>query len=147
MNLLKNTKILRSHSAVAAGATDSNGAAIDFSGFEGCVFVAAFGTLTATQVTGLKFQHGDAANLSDAADVAGTLVGPMADGDSSKNLALEIHKPTKRYGRLVIKRGTANAVIEGAIAILYTARLDPVAQDVASVVLNKVVASPISGTP
>lgn len=145
MNFLQNCKITRVVNATAAGTTNINGSVLDMQGFEGVTFILMVGTLTATQVTGMKAQEGAASNLSDAADLAGTATGPFADGDSNKSLALEIYKPMKRYIRPVVTRGTANAVVDGVIAIQWSARVKPPTQD-SNVVASKVVVSPEAGT-
>ena len=117
--LLPQTRVSRSLNAVAAGTTDQNGAGVDMQadgGYDGVTFIAAFGTLTATQVTQIKAQQSDDdGSTDDYTDLAGTLVGPLADGDSNKLLVLEIFRPTKRWVRCVVDRGTANAVIDGVV--------------------------------
>lgn len=144
-NLLKDIKVTRVMNAVAAGTSVQNSSVVDMSGWDGVLFIAALGTLTATQVTGLKGQQGQASNLSDAADLAGTAVGPLADGDSNKCLALDIYRPLERYVRCVVTRGTANAVIDGVIAIQYRGRKAPALQD-ASIAFNESHVSPSEGT-
>lgn len=145
-NLLKGIKVTRVMNAVAAGTTSQNGSTLDMSGWDGVLFVAQLGTLTATQVTGLKAQQGNASNMSDAADLINTAVGPLADGDSNKCLALDIYRPLERYVRCVVTRGTANAVIDGVIAIQYRGRKAPVTQDTTTIAANESHVSPIEGT-
>ena len=149
MNELKNVKITRLLNAVAAGTTEQAGSVLDMEGYEGVMFIASFGTLTATQVTSLNARAGDASDGSDAttsaADLAGSKVGPLADGDSNKGLVLDVYRPQKRYIRPVIVRGTANAVIDGVWAIQYSARLGPTTQPT-SVAASKQLASPAIGT-
>jgi len=139
------TKVVRVMNAVAAGTTPQNGSIIDMAGFEGVRFIAAFGALTATQVTSLKVQQGAAANLSDAADLAGSKAGPLGDGDGNGLLITEIFRPQERYVRCVVSRGTANAVIDGVIAELYGPRVLPVAKD-ATVIAQTKLGSPAEGT-
>lgn len=145
-NLLKDIKITRVLNAVAAGTSAQNTSIVDMSGWDGVTFIAALGTLTATQVTSLKAQQGNASNLADAADLAGTLTGPMADGDSNKCLVLDIYRPLDRYVRGVVGRGTANAVIDGVIAIQYRGRKSPVTQDTTTIAFNEQHVSPAEGT-
>lgn len=140
-------KVTRVLNAVAAGVTAQNGSVIDMADYEGVVFLAAFGTLSATQVTSLKAQQGDQSNLSDAADLAGTLTGPMADADSNKTLVLDINKPVKRYIRVVVNRATANAVIDGVIAVQYSPKKKPTTNDATTTSATKAVVSPAAGTP
>lgn len=103
--------------AVAAGASNQNGNAIDMQGFQGVAFLALFGTLTATQVTSLKIQQ-SADGATGWEDLEGSQTPNLADADSGKYLLTETFRPTKRYVRCVVNRGTANAVISGVVAIL-----------------------------
>lgn len=145
-NLLKDVKVTRVLNAVAAGITNQNGSTLDMSGWDGVTFIASLGTLTATQVTGIKVQQGQASNMADAADLINTNVGPMADGDSNKCIVVDVYRPLERYVRCVVTRGTANAVIDGAIAIQYRGRKSPVTQDTTTIALNEQHVSPIEGT-
>lgn len=145
MNLIKNVKVTRVMNAVAAGTSDQEGSVLDMQGFDGVVFVAAFGTLTASQVTSLKAQQGAASNLSDAADLEGTATGPLADGDGNKLLVLDVYRPQERYVRCVVDRGTANAVIDGVIAIQYAGAKLPIAQG-STVAFAEAHVSPAEGT-
>lgn len=144
-NLLKDCNITRVMNAVAAGTSAQNGSAVDMSGYDGVLFVAAFGALTATQVTSLKAQQDTDSGMGTAADLAGTLVGPLADGDGNKCLVLDIYRPKERYVRPVVSRGTANAVIDGVIAIQYRSRKGPVTQG-ATIAFAEQHVSPDEGT-
>ncbi len=145
MNLSKNVKVTRALNSVAAGTTSQNGSVIDMSGFEGVQFIALFGALTATQVTSLKVQQGDKSDGSDMADLEGSLHAALADTDGNKCLVTDLFRPQKRYVRAVVTRGTANAVIDGVIALQYSARVQPVANDT-SIKATKLLISPDEGT-
>jgi hypothetical protein len=145
MNLNDKVKVTRVVNATAAGTTDINGTAVDMVGFESVMFVGMLGALTATQVTKIKVQQGSASDGSDGADLAGSSTGPLADGDGNKCLMVEIVRPTKRYVRPVVDRGTANAVIDGVIAIQRGATNMPTTHD-ANIVAQKVLISPAEGT-
>jgi hypothetical protein len=57
----------------------------------------------------------------------------------SKVLALDVFKPRERYLRAVLERGTANAVVDGIIALQYCAKDKPTTQDatvIASTLIN-----------
>ena len=144
MNLAQNVKITRALNAVAAGQTAQNGAVIDMANFEGIVFIAALRTLASGAVTGIKAQQGNQANLSDAADLAGTAVS-IADTEDNELLVLDIYRPAERYVRAVVTRGTADAVIDGVIAIQYGPRVLPATQD-ATVAGIETHVSPAEGT-
>lgn len=119
-NLLKTTKISRVSNAAAAGTSDINCTSVDMSGFDSVTFVAAFGTLTATQVTLLKLEGSD--DNSSFSAITSSSTAAMADGDSNKLLAATVQRPAYRYIRAVIDRGTANAVVDGVIAFQQAAR-------------------------
>lgn len=147
--LNEDISIQRVMNAVAAGTTDQNSSGVDLSadgGWDGVLFVAAFGALTATQVTQIKAQQSDDDGSSDAySDLAGSLVGPLADGDSNDCLAYDVQRPAKRWVRLVVDRGTANAVIDGVIAIKYRGRKRPSTHH-ATVIASKAQVTPAEGT-
>lgn len=142
--LLNEIKITRVMNAVAAGTTDQNSTEVDMQGWDGVLFIAAFGTLTATQVTQIKAQQDVVTGMAGAQDLAGTLVGPLADADGNKCLVLDVYRPQERFVRCVVDRGTANAVIDGVLAIQYRGRLQPSTQP-ASVAFAEAHASPAEG--
>jgi hypothetical protein len=143
-NLFIGAKITRVINTTAAGTTAVNGSVIDMQGFENVSFTALFGAITSTAVTGIKAQQGNASDGSDMADLTGTAIA-IADTGSNKALAIDVIKPEKRYVRLVVTRGTANAVIDGAIAMQYGARVEPVTNDT-TIADAKLVISPVEGT-
>ena len=145
MNLLNNIAVDRVMNSVAAGTTVQNGTTVDMQDFDGVMFVAAFGALTATQVTSLKAQQGDQSDGSDGTDLTGSLVGPLDDADGNKVLVLDVYRPQKRYVRPVVNRATANAVIDGVTAFRYHGRKLPIAQG-ATVAASESHASPAEGT-
>lgn len=145
MNFTKACKVTRVMNAVAAGTTDQNSSVVDMQGFESVTFIAAFGALTATQVTKIKVQQGADSGLSDAADLEGTATTALADGDGNKCLMVEVVKPRERYVRCVVDRGTANAVIDGVIAIQCRAHVEPVTQP-ASIAYTEFHHAPAEGT-
>jgi len=147
MQLGNDVKITRVNNAAVAGSTDIEATGVDMSGFDGVLFIAAVGTLTATQVTSLHAQQSDDDGSADAySDLIGSSVGAMADGDSNKLLVLDVRNPQKRWVRPVLDRATANAVLDGIVAIQYAARARPSVQP-ASVSKFKAVVGPAEGTP
>jgi len=128
-NLAHNCKIVRCSNAVAAGTTAVNGTGVDTSGYEGVLFIAQLGALTATNVTTLKAQSSTDDGSSDAyADMSGESKA-AADTESSKILYLDVADPLERWVRPVLTRATANAVVESVIAVLYGPKKMPTAQD------------------
>lgn len=143
--LSKRTKIVQAitPTAGAAGATAINGATVDMAGWMGCLMKVTFGAITATAVTAIKAQQGQISDMSDAADLAGTAQS-IADTDDDKVFYIDIYRPTERYLRLVVGRGTANAVVASAEYILYGPRKPPSAHG--ANVAGETFASPAEGT-
>ncbi len=113
-------KISRVMPAIAAGKDDTNeGVVLDMANCQGVVFIAAFGTISDTSVTKIVAQQGDESDGSDMADLKGSAVSVTPGTDNNKLVVLDIKKPAKRYVQCNIIRATANAVIDGVIAIQY----------------------------
>ena len=147
LNLAKDLKIIRVMNAVAAGTSNQDATTIDTAGYDGVVFLTAFGTITATAVTSVKLGGGAASDGSDKADLAGTGSGTLTPTThNNKVVVTEIYRPQQRYITLSVLRGTANAVIDGSVAILYRGRAVPTTND-ASVAARVVTVSPATGTP
>lgn len=147
--LLERIRLVRCMNAVAAGTSDQNGTGVDMQadgGYDGVLFIAAFGTLTATQVTSLKAQASDDDGSSDAYnDIAGSDSGNLDDGDDNECVLLDVARPVKRYIRPVVLRGTANAVIDGVFAVMYRGR-SPASTQSSSVALSEIVKEAAEGT-
>lgn len=120
LDLLKEAAFSRCSNAVAAGTTDIECTAVDMAGFDAVTFTVLFGALTATQVTTCKLQHSEDNNTFT--DVTNGATPAMGDDDDNKMQVLTYKLPSKRYVRVVIDRGTANAVVDGVTAIQYRAR-------------------------
>lgn len=129
--------------AGVAGTTDINGATLDMSGFEGILMKVTFGAITASAVTSIKAQQGAASDLSDTADLLGTGQ-TIADTDDEKVFYIDLYKPRERYVRLVVDRGTQNAVVASAEYEQYGARNEPVTHG--SNVSGETHISPAEGT-
>jgi len=132
-NLGFNAYFYRASNAVAAGTTAINGTSIDMVGsfggpFDGVCYIAALGTLTASQVTTLKVQ-GSVDNSTwtgSNGDLLNTHQGPANDADSNKLLITDGYRYQFRYLRPVLSRGTANAVLDSLIGIAYNAHSLPI---------------------
>jgi hypothetical protein len=124
------------------GTTAVDGAAFDMTGFDGVLIIAAIATNNAGNF--LKGQQGEAANLTDAADLAGSKV--LFPGDA-KIAVLDIDRPRERYVRGVIVRAGATTVSERMLYIGYHASNRPTAMALASEVAVTKLVSPAEGTP
>ncbi len=129
---------------VDAGITEVSSDIVDAAGFDAVRFLVGFGAITAGAITSIKVQQGALPDLSDAADLAGSRA-TVADSDDSKVAIVDVFRPKERYLRVVTSRATQNSAIDFAIAELYRADAEPVAQD-ATVIAAEVHASPAEGT-
>lgn len=145
MNFSKNVLISQAITVTngAAGTTDINGATLDMQGFDGVLMEITFGAITANAVTSIKAQQGAASNLSDAADLAGSAQ-TIADDADEKTFYIDLYRPAERYVRLVVDRGTQNAVVASATYIQYGANKVPVTHG--SNVSGELHISPSEGT-
>jgi len=141
-NFLTYKSAQRQVNATAAGVTVLNGPnSFDMQGYDGVVFIAALGTLTASQVTFLGAQGSADGTTWGAAGTAaaptnlipGAQTPAALDADSNKLLMLDVFRPKQRFVRAVLYRGTANAVVDGVIAIRYEAKKQPTVQDATTV--------------
>ena len=112
-------------------------------GFEAVQFIVTFGTITATAVTSCKLAT--SSDDSSFNDLAGTAI-TVADSDDNQAVVLDLIRPQERYIRCTVDRGTANAVIDGIVAVQYLAHREPVTHDTSTVVGSEVHASPAEGT-
>ena len=115
-------------SSRSAGTTDINGANLDMQGYEGVVALIEMGTIVSTAVTSIKWQQSDTTTSADFSDLSSTGM-TVADDDGDEIFISELYKPTKRYVRVVVVRGTANAALRAATYIQYKPREAPVSQD------------------
>lgn len=140
MSLLKNVKITRVANAAVAAQTDVVGSILDMAGFDGVMFVALYGDVTDTSALQLKAEQNTANSGTGMAALVG---GPsFAAGPTNADngaLVLDVYKPREQFVRPVLKRGTANAVVDGILAIQYGAMSKPTVQSasvIASTLLN-----------
>lgn len=144
MNLSKNVKATRVMNAVAVGTSTQTSTAIDMQGWDGVMFVALFGTIT-DGTPGVKARQGQQSNMSDGADLAGTLISPALT-DDNKGVILDVFRPQERYVDCVVLRGGATgAVIDGVIAIQYKGSKIPSTHDT-TIALTETHVSPAEGT-
>lgn len=132
-SLLKDCLITRVMNAVAAGTSDQDGTVLDMSGYDGVIFVAALGDVLNTSVVELQVFGNTASSTSSptpaelTADSAGPVTADATSADN-KQLIVDVPRPAYRYVFPRIKRGTANAVIDGVFAIQYRGRSAPQVQ-------------------
>jgi hypothetical protein len=95
-------------------------------GWDGVLMLFQFGTIANGGVNSIKAQQGDAANLSDAADLTGTAQS-VADDADSKVKFIDLYQPRKRYVRAYVDKDATNACAETVTYIQYRGRIGPTA--------------------
>lgn len=127
--------------AQGAGTSTVDGDPIDMAGYDGVVIFCTIATANAGNF--LKAQQGEASNLSDAADLAGSKVIADANGQV---VGIDIVKPRERYVRGNIVRGVSTAT--GDLYYLrYQKHNQPASNNVTNLLKTIKIASPAEGTP
>lgn len=133
-NLLKDCKFVLVNSGAAAGTSEVDSSIVDTAGYDSVAFVAILGTVVDTCVLQLAAQ-GNTANSTSGMTQIGTQItaAVTASGNSNSMLVLDTGFPVGskgyRYVRAALTRTTANATIQGIVAILYNSKNRPVTQD------------------
>lgn len=145
-DLLNRSQQILCKTAVAAGTTDiTDATAVDTSGYNGVMFIFAFGAITTNAVTSVKAAGLDTSSPTlGTDDLQGTSI-TVADGYDDKIVVMDIYRPTTRYIRPGVKRATQNAAVNSIVAILYDPIKTPVTAD-SSVAASELNVSPIAGT-
>lgn len=117
------------HGSRAAATSNINGRAADMAGYAGIVVRVEFAAIAARAVTKVKVQESDSA-ASGWVDIEGASVNVPADHDN-KYVTVDVPSVRKRYARVVIARGTANAAIASAQYIKYNPNFAPLDQPAA----------------
>jgi hypothetical protein len=134
VNLSKNIKISRVANSSAAATTDVTGSVSDMNGFDGIMYIALLGDVTVNSVLTLTAKENTANSTSSPTPTAITGAATAAytatatDSDN-KALVVDVCRPLKQFQFPVLSRATANAVVDGIIAIQYRAHLKPTVQD------------------
>lgn len=132
MNLSKGIKITRAANSSAAAQTEVLTSVLDMQGFDGVMFVALLGDVTATSVLTLTAKGNTASSTSSPTPVTQVATAAFTAGASdadNKALVLDVYDPALRYVFASLTRTVANAVVDGIIAIQYMADLRPTTQD------------------
>lgn len=143
MNFSKNFRIEQAITPTAgvAGTADINGATCDLQAYSGMIAIVTMGAILSTAVTSVKLQ--ESSDGSTWADLTGSAI-TIADTDDEKVYYLELANPIKRYARVLVDRGTANATVAAAEYISYGASKAPVTHG--TVVSGELNLSPVAGT-
>lgn len=100
-------------------------------GYDGVVFIALLGDVTATSVVTLTAKQNTANSTSSPTPttaVATTAFTAGASDADNKAVVVDAFRPTSRYVFASLTRTVANAVVDGIIAIRYRGSKAPVTQ-------------------
>ncbi len=131
MSLLKNIKVTPVAASAVAAQTEVLTSVLDMSGFDGVMFIALMGDVTATSVLTLTAKGNSASSTSSPTPVTQIATAAFTAGASDaddKALVVDVYDPMLRYAFASLTRTTANAVVNGIIAIQYTAEYKPTTQ-------------------
>lgn len=131
MNLSKDIKITVVEAAAAAAQTELVTDVLDMSGYEGVMFIALTGDVTAASVLTLTVKGNTANSVSSPSPVTQKASDAFtADGTSadSKVIVVDVYKPAMRYVFGSLTRTAADAIVGGIIAIQYNAKTKPTTQ-------------------
>lgn len=131
MNLSKSIKVTVVEAAAAAAQTELVSDVLDMTGYDGVMFIALTGDVTATSVLTLTAKGNSANSVSSPTPVtqkAAAFTAGASDADS-KVLLVDVYDPALRYIFASLTRTTADAVVGGIIAIQYSADYRPTTQD------------------
>jgi hypothetical protein len=128
MNLLKNVKIDQILGYFAAGQVAKTTDIIDMQGYDGCLFIAGFGTIIENGTLNVQvLQDTDSAGGTMAA-VAGTAAHTVTAANAALTksaIAVDVYKPQERYLETTVTPATQDAVLLGVTAIRYKGKMGP----------------------
>lgn len=129
-NLLTECLITRVTNDAVAGTSDADSTVLDMTGYDGVLFVALFGDITTTAVIQLVAYENTASSTSSPAPtlVTGGATAPLTCGATAQDngmLVVDVIRPSMRYVFARVHRTTANAVIDGVLAIQYRGKTPP----------------------
>lgn len=141
-NLLKDAVVDYVEASAVAGTSLLTTDVVDMLGFDSVMFIAITGDVTATSALALTVYTNDTNNTTTPTETAAevTFTAGASDADS-KLLIADVHRPRQRYVYATLARATANAVVNGVIAIRYNATNRPTTQG-ASVIASGVFPDP-----
>lgn len=138
--LSQNIRIAKVADHATAAQTDVESASVDMADANGVLFRTSLGVAAADNT--IKAQQSDDDNVADAwSDIEGTL---LASG-TAEDLILDIRRPTKRYVRVVVTRGTSSTC-ESIWADVYGLRSLPIDNSVSGTQIVEAHDMPDEGT-
>ena len=131
--ITQDVRIDRVANAAAAAQTEVLTSVLDMQGYDGVLFLALLGDVADTSVLTLTAKENTASSTSSPTPTAvsggaATFTAGASNADN-KVLAVDVVCPTKRFVFGSLTRTTANAVVDGIVAVRYKAHAKPVVND------------------
>jgi len=127
-NLLNAVEFVAVEPAASAAQTELTSEVVDMAGWTGVVFMAYLGDVTTGSVLGLTVDDSDT-GVGAWDDLEGPLAFTAGDSDADgKLMIIDVVRPERRYVRARLTRTSANAVVNGIVAIKYGPKDQPVVQ-------------------
>lgn len=130
-SMLKNVKVTPVAASAAAAQTEVLTSVLDMQGYDGVMFIALLGDVTATSVLTLTAKGNTASSTSSPTPVTQVATAAFTAGASDaddKALVVDVYDPALRYVFASLTRTVANAVVNGIVAIQYKAEYRPTTQ-------------------
>ena len=131
-------KITKVQDHTGAATTAVNSTSVDMAGYEGVIFITSFGTAAADNTAEVS-QSADNSSFSDLA------ASQVASGTSDEDVWIDVYRPSDRYVRLEVARGTSST-LESIWAIQYGAKSQPVDNTTSGTIVGELHIAPAEGT-
>jgi hypothetical protein len=153
MNLLKNIELIKQINPLSTATSDSTSSTVvDMQNADGVMFLSIIGKSTAGSTGGqyqVKVKHSDSmasTSFTDLSTAASDAYAGFASGCTTGYLghmiAVDLYRPTKRYVKAKLERGTVSVASGGVVAMKYGLRSGPVTQSTAYVYATDLAVSP-----
>jgi len=118
--------LLSSGIAASDTSTDHYTNAVDTRGYDGVQFLVVTETTAETAYTAYAQLSATSSGTGTYIDVYGsTVTHSTGFGTGQAVLGIDVFRPSRRYARVYIDRGTTGEVIRGVFALLYRAQTEP----------------------
>ncbi len=113
-------------SAITASSTDHYTACVDTRGYDGVQFLLDMETTGATAFTAYAQLSATSSGTGTFIDVYGSTVTHTTGFNVQQALCgIDVFRPSRRWARVYVDRGTTDEAIHSVIALLYRASAEP----------------------
>jgi len=126
LNFVHDLDVLRVANAAAAAQTDLATTVVDMQGYDSVAFIALLGDVSDGSELSLTLSTNAANSTAGATETVAAVsyTAGAADADN-KLMVIDAMKPRQQYVFATLARGTANAAIDGILAVRYNGNERP----------------------